>query len=145
MASAEIAKRIEAPADTVWAILAGRDIIELITGLYGEEVKYEGSGKGAVLTTTLKDGRGVIQERIEHLDDDERCLKYRVIDVGPFPFANYMGEIRVTLSGPHACNVSFQSTYVPVGMSEEDSRAVWLENNRNMLEKLNEFVSSQPA
>jgi hypothetical protein len=145
MASAEIAKRIEAPADRVWAILAGRDMIELITGLYGEQVEYEGLGKGAVLTTTLKDGRGVIKERIEHLDDDERCLKYRVIDVGPFPYANYLGEIRVTLSGPNACNVSFQSTYVPVGMSEENSTAVWLETNRNMLERLNEYVSSKPA
>jgi hypothetical protein len=142
MAYAEIARHIEAPADRVWEILSGKEIIKLITSIYGDKVDYQGSGQGAVLRTTLKGGKGAIRERIEYISDEERCLKYRVLDVGPFPFANYQGEIRVTESGPDACNVSFQTNYVPVGIPEQESNVIWLENNKNMLEGLNKYVTA---
>jgi hypothetical protein len=140
MAYAETAKRIEAPADRVWEIISGDEMITLILSQYGEKAEFSGSGQGAILTTTLKDGKGTLRERIELLDDKERCLKYRVLDVGPFPYANYNGEIRVTPCGPGACNVSFQTNFVPVEISEEEGRRVWLETNNNMLKTLSEYV-----
>ncbi|WP_417594650.1 SRPBCC family protein [Parasphingorhabdus sp.] len=141
MANAETAKRIEAPADRVWEIISGDEMRTLILTLYGESADFEGSGQGAVLTTVLKDGRGTIRERIELIDDEARCLQYRVLDVGPFPYANYRGEIRVTPSGPDACNVSFQTSFIPVEVTAEEGISGWLETNNNMLKTLSEYVS----
>lgn len=149
MANAETAKRIEAPAERVWALLSGAEMIEeIVPGIYGEKAEFDRPGRGAkeagagaILTTTLKDGKGIIRERIEEVNDEERCLKYRVLDVGPFPYANYQGEIRVTFSGTDACIVSFQCSYVPVGVPEDESRLVWLENNNNVLEGINKYLT----
>lgn len=150
MANAETAKRIEAPAERVWALISGAEMIEeIVTSIYGEKAEFDRPGRGAkeagagaILTTTLKDGKGVIKERIEEVDDSERCLRYRVLDVGPFPYANYQGEIRVTESGPDACNLSFQCCFVPVGVAEDESKAVWLENNNNVLEGINTYLTA---
>lgn len=140
MANAEIAKRVDASADRVWEIISGNELLILILDLYGEKAEFDGAGQGAVLTTTLKDGRGTIKERIELLDHDDRCLQYRVLDVGPFPYANYRGEIRVTPCGADACNVSFQTSFIPVGVTEEEGKRVWLETNSNMLDKIGAYV-----
>lgn len=149
MVNADTAKRIEAPADRVWQILTGKEMIELITSIYGESAVFDNgaegpaaAGAGAILTTTLKDGKGTIRERIEDIDDGERCMKYRVIDVGPFPFADYRGQMSVTPSGPDACNVVFMTSFVSVGVPEAESTQVWLGNNNNMLEGLSKFAAS---
>lgn len=149
MVNADTAKRIEAPADRVWKILTGKEMVELITSIYGESAVFDNgaegpaaAGVGAILTTTLKDSRGTIRERIEGIDDVERCMKYRVIDVGPFPYADYKGQMSVTPSGPDACNVVFMTSFVPVGLPEDESTQIWLDNNNNMLEGLSKFVAS---
>lgn len=141
MAYAETARRVEATAERAWEIISGNEMTVLIMQLYGETAEFEGSGQGSILTTVLKDNRGTIRERIELLDHEERCLKYRVLDVGPFPYANYNGEIRVTRAGPSACNVSFQTNFVPVGVSTEEGIAAWLEVNNSMLELMAQYVS----
>lgn len=141
MANAELGMLIDAPADKVWQIIAGPKLEELITSLYADKTEFEGSGEGAILTTTLKTG-GTVRERIESIDNEERSLKYRVIDNGPWPYTNYHGEMRVTPSGRDACSVSFQCSFVPVGMEEEQSRRFWLEHNKAVINKLEQFAKA---
>lgn len=139
MSALELARRIEAPAERVWTIISTDEVINVFVGLYADKAEFQGEGSDAVLTTTLSNDEGTLRERVEHVDHDGRCLKYRMLDVGPYPYANYSGEMRVTESGPDACNVSFQCQFVPVG-SKDAAEQFWIDHNNGVLERLSDYV-----
>jgi hypothetical protein len=144
MANEELAVRFAASADTVWSTLTGPDMVKLLLDTYAAKVEVDGAGPGAGATfvTTLQRG-GVVRERIESVDNEERCMKYRVLDAGPLPYANYRGEARVQPCGPDACVVSFQCSFVPVDLTAADARQYWLDHNRKVLETLRKFVEKR--
>jgi hypothetical protein len=134
MANAELATRIAASAEKVWSLLAGPDLMQVLLDTYAAhiEVIENESGAGPTIETTLRSG-GVVRERVELLDSEERCLRYRVLDAGPLPYAAYRGEARVQPCGANACVVSFQCTFIPVDASEVDAVNYWREHNREVL------------
>ena len=142
MANAELAMRFAASADKVWGTLTGPDMVKLLLETYAEKVEVDvgAPASGATFVTTLRSG-GVVRERMESLDNEERCMKYRVLDAGPLPYANYRGEARVQPNGPDACVVSFQCSFIPVAMTEADARQYWLEHNRKVMGTLRTFVT----
>jgi len=93
MANVELATRIAASADKVWATFAGPEMVQLLLECYAAKVEVETDETAGVATfvTTLRSG-GVLRERMESLDHAERCMKYRVLDAGPLPYANYRGR-----------------------------------------------------
>lgn len=143
MAYVELGMRIEASADRVWAFLTGPELGELITRVYAEKVEFTETEKGLVATTTLKDGGGVIRERIVSQDNEEKCMKYEVLDYGPLPYAHYQGETRVMPSGANSCHLSLQSSFVPVGIPAEECKRFWLEHNTEFFGKLNEALATE--
>jgi hypothetical protein len=144
MANVELAMRIAASADKVWATIAGPEMVQLLLECYAAKVEVETDETAGVATfvTTLRSG-GVVRERMESLDHAERCMKYRVLDAGPLPYANYRGEARVQPCGTDACVVSFQGSFIPVDASEHDARQHWLDHNHKVLETLREFVEGR--
>jgi len=144
MAHEELALRFSASADRVWSALTGPDMVQLLLDTYAAKVEMDagGPGVGATLVTTLRSG-GVVRERIEHIDPAERCMKYRVLDAGPLPYANYRGEARVQPCGTDACVVSFQCSFVPVDVSEAEARKHWLDHNRKVMGTLRKFVEDR--
>ncbi len=143
MANAELGMRIEASVDRVWAFLTGPELGELLTSVYAEKAEFEQTEKGLVVTTTLKDGGGIVRERIESRDDENKCMRYHVLDYGPLPYTNYHGEMRVMPSGENACHLSFQCSYIPVGMPAEQSNQFWLEHNTEVMEKIQEILAEK--
>ena len=141
MASAELAMRIAAPADTVFAALTGPELMQLMLATYAEKVEIDSAapGAGTVVVTTLRKG-GVVRERVESIDPDERCMRYRVLDAGPLPYANYRGEARVQPCGPEACVVSFQCSFVPVDVTAAEAQQYWLDHNRGVLTALRAVI-----
>jgi len=144
MAHAELAMRLTAPADRVWDVLTGPEIVRIILDEYAADVQVAGDGPpgaGSVLVTTLREG-GVVRERVEAVDHEERSMRYRVLDAGPLPYANYRGEARVQPCGDDACVVSFACSFIPVDSTEADATRHWLDHNRQVLAALSRFVAS---
>lgn len=140
MAYAELGTRINVPPERVWEVITGSEITQLMLSMYADDVKFDGEGEGKIITTTLKDGAGTIRERFEYLNNEEKCLKYRVIDSGPFPYACYLGEMNVLPAGPGACTLSLQCHYIPVDMEAEESNRFWIEHNKNFFVSLKKYL-----
>lgn len=140
MASVGLDIHIEASASKVWQVLLGAEREKFITTVFAEKVEFDGHGEGQVATYTLKNGAGIVREQIEYLDNDQRCVKYRVIDRGPLPYEDYQGELNVTENGSDACDISIRVTYIPVGMKEKDSNQFWLDQNNGFMLGLKTYL-----
>jgi len=137
MAHAELAMRFQVSAERAWKALTGPELIPVLLATYAASIEVDGGvpGVGAILVTTLRNG-GTVRERIESIDDAERCMTYRVLDAGPLPYANYRGEARVLPAGPDGAVVCFQCSFVPVDLSEAEACQYWLDHNRKVLSAL---------
>jgi hypothetical protein len=144
MAYAELSMRFAASADRVWSALNGAELIPILLATYAEDIQMDGGapGAGATLVTKLRRG-GTVRELIESLDNDERCMKYRVLDAGPLPYANYRGEARVQPSGADGAVVSFQCNFVPVDLSEAEARQYWIDHNTKVLNALRAAIEKR--
>jgi hypothetical protein len=132
-------ERVDAPAEVVWDCFVGTRGEELAVGVYAESVTTEGQGVGMVRTSRLPGG-GTIRERIEEFDPKALVCRYRVIERGPLPFANHRGTIEVTPLGPASCMVKLAADFEPEGMSEQESIALYLDNNRAGIAKLKRML-----
>ena len=141
MINVERASRIEAPAEIAWQVLGDFTLAELIEGIL-THVTLEGSGVGAVRTMHLvaKFGGGYVKERLEHYDEADRYMRYRMVDSGPIPFADYLGSIRVTPAGPRACVVVMTASFVPVDIDEDTARGISVGNITQALENARKAV-----
>lgn len=133
---AELVVRVDAPAETVWSLLSGPDIRDIVIGLYAREMVIDGT----VMTTTLLDG-GIVRERIQSVDPAARRLTYCVLDRGPFPYDDYTGEMQVRPLHAEHCEVRFACRYVPVGMPATDSNRIWREHNTAVMASVKDYLA----
>jgi Polyketide cyclase / dehydrase and lipid transport len=89
---------IDASADRVWAL--ARDFNGLPSwhpAIASSEIEggLPGDRVGCVRRFTLKDGGGVLREKLLALSDSGRTLTYNIL-VSPMPVANYVATMRVT-------------------------------------------------
>lgn len=140
MVQADLAIRFDVPAERLWGVINGAEIVPVLLESYAAKVELDASGAQPILITTLRSGE-VIRERIDSVDHEERSLKYRVLDAGPLPYANYRGEARVQPCGDKACVLSFQCSFIAVGVSEVEARDHWVEHNRDVAETLRRFLA----
>lgn len=129
MINVEQAIRIEASADVAWEVLGDFALAELTEGIL-THVTVEGRGLGAVRTMHLaaRFGGGYVKERLDRLDEADRYMRYRMVDSGPVPFADYQGSIRVTPAGAEGCVVVMTASFLPVEIDEEAARAISVGN-----------------
>jgi hypothetical protein len=141
MIHVERAIRIEASAEVAWTVLGDFTLAELTESIV-TLVTVEGQGVGAVRTMHLVErlGRGYVKERLEHLDERDRYMRYRLVDSGPVPFADYMGSIRVTPAGPDACVAVMTASFLPVEIDAEAARAISIQNITSALENARKAI-----
>jgi carbon monoxide dehydrogenase subunit G len=103
-------------ADVVWKELADFGAIgEWAPGL--ESCKVEGTGVGSVRVLGMAGGM-VMRERLESLDERERCLTYAIVG-GPLPVENYLATVKVTAQG-EGCRVDWGASFdAPEGVPAE--------------------------
>jgi hypothetical protein len=107
------AHRIDAPVERVWRLIADFGNKEVVQG-FCRDVRVHGSGAGAVRTFVLFDdaGGGEVSERIEQFDNEAHYFSYRVFDIGPLPFADYVGSIRLAAAGPQRCVAIYHAQFI---------------------------------
>ena len=130
MVVAIIAKKINAPADKVWALANWKCCADLmpIPGQM-EGVTFEGDGVGAQRIFHLdreRLGGGSIIEELVVMDEKRRYYEYRLADNGPLPWTDYSGVIVVTPCGPEACAIKFSVDITPLDISDEECRHIWV-------------------
>lgn len=111
----EVARRIEAPTEKVWA-LAGDFGGTVLTRGYVDRVETSGEGIGALRTFHLDPaiGGGTVVERLIELDHAECVIAYDMVDYGPLPWADYGGRIKVTPAGAGACIFIIRTHFFPL-------------------------------
>jgi hypothetical protein len=115
MERVEVARRIAAPADKVWAFV-GDFAGDVLTRGYVARVETTGAGIGARRTYHLAEaiGGGAVVERLIELDEAERAIAYDMVDYGPLPWADYGGRITVTPAGADACIFTLRTHFFPL-------------------------------
>lgn len=134
MICVERAIRIEAPVEIAWEVLGDFTLRELTADIC-TRVVVDGERVGAVRTMFLAPrlGGGYVKERLEHYDDLDHYMRYRMIDSGPVPFADYVGSIRLTPAGPEACVAAMTARFMPVEIDEEAARSISVTNIKTAL------------
>jgi carbon monoxide dehydrogenase subunit G len=117
---AEVREQSDIPAqpDAVWALV--RDFGGLVTAL-GGAAELEGDD-GVGQTRTMQMGAGSpIVERLEERNEDEKRVRYSILQAGPLPVSNYVATMQLSDPGNGATTLTWSSTFEPNGVSEEDA------------------------
>ncbi|WEJ98405.1 MAG: SRPBCC family protein [Candidatus Sphingomonas phytovorans] len=133
METVEIARRIQAPADAVWAFV-GDFSGDVLTRGYVDRVETVGTGIGARRTYHLDPaiGGGSVVERLIELDETERAIAYDMVDYGPLPWADYGGRITVTPAGADACIFVLRTHFFPLDPDRAEELCVLSRGNIEM-------------
>jgi len=147
MVQAIIAKRIEAPASEVWALVnwKGCEALMPIPGQM-ENVRFEGDGVGAHRIFEVNKerlGGGFIVEELVSINSDKMFYEYCMPDNGPLPWTDYKGEIRVTPCGPDACAIKFTVDITPVGVPDEECRNIFITHCLMDVARISEHLADQ--
>ncbi len=76
-----------------------------------------GEGVGALKTNTLADGGGEVELMLVYHDPEAHAFNY-VIQQGPLPVENYVGEVRVEPAGEGQARLTWHGTYDAAGVEE---------------------------
>ena len=100
MGKAQVVRRFNAPAETLWSYLSWRGMEKLAGGGFFKRVVFEGEGSevGATKWIHLAEGPP-LRERLEWLDAAGYGYGYRVVDSGPLPITGGVPDARNPPSG----------------------------------------------
>jgi hypothetical protein len=123
---AVVAARVAAPAERVWPFLRWESIETMLPGGFFKRADYDERRPivGATRTITLGDGR-MIRERLETISILDLAYSYRIIDTDDFPLAEYVGHVRVTPAGLHACSLRLACEFTPLGITADAWREIY--------------------
>lgn len=130
----ESALRIPADADKVWAIVGNIGDMTLCAGLV-ERIDVVGHGVGSTRRIFLG-GDVSIMERVDEYNETDRYYVYRIIDVGPLNFTNYVACARITPAGPDSCIASWVIMAQPLKGEAEAARTLLQGNIDHVLSAL---------
>ncbi len=110
------AESIDASVERIWHLLSDFGNMDVVKG-FCRAVHVQGSGVGAIRTFELFEnaGGGTVSERIEQFDSQAHYFSYRVFDIGPLPFVDYVGSIRLASAGAQRCVVIYHAEFMPFG------------------------------
>jgi hypothetical protein len=117
MAQVLVTAEVAGSADELWRLVGRFDRLGEWHPMVVHCEARSGS-KGAVRRARLIDG-GTLEERLEHVSDEERVCLYSVVS-SPLPIANWVAEIRVRDRGGRAC-VEWSCNFTPLGAREIDA------------------------
>jgi ketosteroid isomerase-like protein len=145
MGKAQVVRRFNVPAETLWSYLSWRGMEKLAGGGFFKRVVFEGEGAevGATKWIHLPEGPP-IRERLEWLDAAGYAYGYRVVDSGPLPITDYVGELRITPCGPAACDVVIRNSFVGVTTDDGWGRE-WETIENSLLDEIEAQLGGAPA
>ena len=124
MASVNVQEHVEAPADSVWKLLADFGGIQKIADpRFITGCECDGNEVGSVRTITMADGSAV-QERLETLEQGSRRLSYSILGDCPLPVKDYLATVKVTEADAGTCRVDWQSTFEATGPVEKAEKMI---------------------
>jgi hypothetical protein len=138
--SAELVARIAAPAARVWEYVRWERMDVYVEAGFFHRVDYDERRAivGATRSLYVDDGPPV-RERIEAIDERAFHYVYRLIDSGPMPVTDYVGQVRITPAGPDACVIKVGCTFSPVGIDDVEWTQIYLD----IQDRLFEFIRSR--
>jgi hypothetical protein len=119
MAGYEIEGDIDISADALWGVLRNFGDVSWLPG--APEPVFEGEGPGmirSVITPPFPTAR----EQLDGIDEDERRVRYHIVDGNPMPVRDYCAFMQVIDAGEGRCKLRWSSTWEPDGVSEEEAR-----------------------
>lgn len=142
MGSARVMRRFAAPASAVWDFVSWRGMVKLAGGSLFERVEFQGDTHvGATKTLYIGDALP-IRERLESLDESGMSYSYRIIDNGPLPVTNYLGQLRLTPCGPKACVIVIENDFVGVDIDEAEWARTWQGMENRLLDEIEARVAA---
>lgn len=140
MVTAEVVARFEVSAERVWEYVRWENMEQYVDGGYFSGVVYDERRAvvGATRSLCFPEGPPV-RERLEAIDERDHHYVYRLIDSGPMPVTDYVGEVRITPAGPDACCLKVTATCSPVGID----KAEWLKLYTELQTALFEYIAAQ--
>ena len=140
MPRAEVTAHIGAPARAVWEYVRweNADVLER-AGFFGRvEYGERRAIPGAERTLYTPNGEAV-RERLESVEPSEFRYVYRLVDPGPMPLREYVGEVRVVAEGDDRCRITVSSTFTPAGITE----TAWRERYEELEQALFAYIRTQ--
>jgi len=108
-----------ASPDELWAVVDFHQPSENIMPPIASSV-LSGEGVGATKINTLAEGGGEIHLLLVYYEPERRAFNY-VIQAGPLPVKNYVGEVRVADAGEGRAQLSWRGIYDADGVTEQQA------------------------
>lgn len=138
-------REIDAPADRVWSLIADFGAIGdwwppgLIT-------KVENVGEGVGMVRHIHTVIGIVlQEKLESIDDEERCLELTIVGDLPAGMSDYQARGKLHDLGPDRCRVEWTGTYKVPGPEAEKAARGFIEGAYEAMFQGLADASEQPA
>lgn len=139
----EKAARIAAPASRLWALLSSREGQRRLERGIVASIEFEGDGVGMIRHLRLE-GRPdiVVKERLDLYDEAGMAMRLSIVDTGDIvPFVCHSGDARVIPAGPAASVLYLRTSFMPVGIDEEEARAMAERNHDQFVGNVREALS----
>jgi hypothetical protein len=121
MATTSASVEVPASPQEVWQLIGGFDSLPDWLPYIPSSTLSEG---GRIRSLESQEG-GVIVERLEFFDDQNRTYSYSIAQA-PFPVSGYFSTLRVhEMPGGQAARVEWSGTFTPVGVSDADAVALF--------------------
>jgi mxaD protein len=119
MAEFEMEGDFDIPADALWGVLRNFGDVSWLPGK--PEPVFEGEGPGMIRSVVIPP-LPTARERLDGIDEEERRVRYRVVDGNPMPVCDYAASMQVIDAGEGRCKLRWCSRWEPDGVSEEEAR-----------------------
>ncbi|HYC01508.1 MAG TPA: SRPBCC family protein [Candidatus Limnocylindrales bacterium] len=126
MGGARLSQRIGAPAAQVWNLVRWENEAALVESGAFVRVEYDErrAVAGATRALVCADGAAV-RERLESVFADEMRYVYRVVEPGPMPLDEYVGEACVEAVDDDSCRLTVSCTFETSGVTDEEWAALY--------------------
>ena len=124
MATVRVADAVAATPEAVWEMVRDFGGIQRWNSAAVEKVEVEGQGVGAVRTILVPGGL-TLQEKLEAFDEPGRSFSYSFEGKSPLPVEGYLATIRVLPGEAGAARIEWESSFEPVGISEQKAKAIF--------------------
>lgn len=137
----ERAALVGAPAALVFQAFVDPGQRQELMRDYVSRVECSGTGVGAEYSMWLGDeaNAACVKEVTVAFDPARHTMTVEMSDTGGVvPFGNYRARLDAQDAGPGRCILVLQSSFIPVGISEEEARAMAAANYDNLFSRLEE-------
>lgn len=140
MIEVQVEKTANVDTEQLWLKLSDFGDLSWFPG--PQKIESIGSGPGMVRRIYLPEG-GVIEEKLESLDNTQKSLTYSIAQTPAFPFSDYQAKVSVTEAGEKQAAVIWQSRFDAGEVPESEAKAMLEGTYSAMIDALVDLVNTQ--